>query len=204
MAKKRLKRPALPEGPRLAFFLYMQDLVLRHGDLPVATLAVAAGISHQAVYKALTGPKMPSRSTTETLVRSIAGQDAVAPAVARWEEAVADERQLRTSETWTRADAFRTTTDGPEPETKPAVLARQELADLIKEAVNKSGWTGGMLAKHANISRSTAYMLLAGKSLPSSYVIRTLAEILPIDRSRLYALYDAARRERDALRVGYQ
>ncbi|WP_447002413.1 helix-turn-helix domain-containing protein [Saccharothrix isguenensis] len=194
MAKKPLKRPELPEGARLEFFLHLQDLVLRHGDLPVSRLASEAGVSHQTVYKALTGPKVPSRSTTEALARSLAGEEAAATALLRWESAVAEERGLDSS-------VFVGTTaksSGIHETTRPITSARQELALRLKQAYEDSSVKLEYIANQAGVlSRSSAYDILAGRSLPRWVVLERLAQVLGVDPGSIRPLYEDAVRDRE-------
>lgn len=92
MAKKPLKWPGLPPGARLEFFVFMQDLVLHGGDLSTAELARRTGRSHQSVYKALTGPKLPSRVLTALIAEAVGG--VVSEALVKWALGVAEERLL--------------------------------------------------------------------------------------------------------------
>ncbi|MFI9404497.1 hypothetical protein [Nocardia sp. NPDC052316] len=96
MAKKPLKPPAVPAGARHQFFVYMQRLVVDNGDLSTTELGARIGHSHQAVYKALTGPKMPSRAIVGRLAEALGG-DAVATEAAKlWTAGVYEERGLST------------------------------------------------------------------------------------------------------------
>ena len=61
MAKRRLKRPDLPPGRRLEFFVHLQELVVQCGDEATIDIAKQVGLSHQTVWQALTGPILPSR-----------------------------------------------------------------------------------------------------------------------------------------------
>lgn len=93
MAKRPLKMPALPPGDRLTFFRSMQDLVLRNGDLSVKDLSLRiSGYSHQAVYKAITGPKVPSRQITEAIVHALEGEQGVKWVSELWCKAVSEQR----------------------------------------------------------------------------------------------------------------
>ncbi|WP_230591064.1 helix-turn-helix transcriptional regulator [Rhodococcoides fascians] len=94
MSKKSLKKPDLPPGARAEFFDYLQQLVLRAGDLSTATLANQLGVSHQTVYKALTGPRMPSQAITESLATELGGEEAAAAVLAVWVRGVEEERDL--------------------------------------------------------------------------------------------------------------
>lgn len=99
MAKKPLKMPELPPGERLTFFRSMQDLVLRNGDHSVARLAQrSGGYSHQAVYKALTGPKVPSLEITKAIAHALEGDRGVEWVSKLWWKAVSEERFERQAE----------------------------------------------------------------------------------------------------------
>jgi DNA-binding phage protein len=95
MSKRSLKQPDVPPGPRHDFFTYMQDLVKANGDLPTTRLAERIGYSHQAVYRALTGPQMPSLHLTSKLATSLGGENSAADSLELWLRGVLDERTIR-------------------------------------------------------------------------------------------------------------
>ncbi|MGW0323949.1 hypothetical protein [Nocardia sp. NPDC003183] len=95
MAKRRLRKPDVPAGARLSFFLYLQRLVTERGDKSTSELGKLAGYSHQSVYKALTGPRMPSRAMTEALVQALAGQPEVDTVMGLWSLGVHEERNFQ-------------------------------------------------------------------------------------------------------------
>lgn len=73
----------------------MQDLVKANGDRPTTQLAERIGYSHQAVYRALTGPRMPSLHLTTKLATSLGGTDSAAASLELWLQGVLDERTIR-------------------------------------------------------------------------------------------------------------
>ncbi|MFI7531638.1 response regulator transcription factor [Nocardia salmonicida] len=73
MAKKRVKAPELPDGDRRRFFMAMQRAVVNAGDPSTAALGEQIGYSHQAVYKALTGPRVPSEKITRAICEKTHG-----------------------------------------------------------------------------------------------------------------------------------
>ncbi|MFI1241466.1 response regulator transcription factor [Nocardia salmonicida] len=81
MAKKGLKQPDLPPGDRLRFFEFLRELAFEAGDRSVADIAADLPCSHQAIYKALTGPRMPSENMVKVLVTHFVGEDAGEDAV---------------------------------------------------------------------------------------------------------------------------
>jgi DNA-binding phage protein len=95
LPKRSLKQPDVPPGPRHDFFTYMQDLVKANGDLPTTRLAERIGYSHQAVYRALTGPQMPSLHLTSKLATSLGGENSAADSLELWLQGVLDERTIR-------------------------------------------------------------------------------------------------------------
>lgn len=90
MAKKPLKAPAVPVGERKTFFEELQRMVIDSGDLATTELGKQLGCSHQAVYKALTGPKMPSERMVRALAEKLGG-DAEAT-LQLWRRGVAEQR----------------------------------------------------------------------------------------------------------------
>ncbi|MEV0360643.1 hypothetical protein AB0H71_31765 [Nocardia sp. NPDC050697] len=94
MAKRRLRAPTISSGPRREFFVHLQRLVLDHGDLPTKELGRLSGYSHQAIYKALVGPAMPSWELTERLTRALGEEQAVEQTRPLWKAGVIDERGL--------------------------------------------------------------------------------------------------------------
>lgn len=92
MAKRPLKTPQLPAGDRLVFFQWMQRLVLEAGDKSTSAIATEVGFSAQAVHKALTGPRIPSKSLTVAIARNEGGESATETALRLWTTAVAEER----------------------------------------------------------------------------------------------------------------
>ncbi|WP_019931682.1 bifunctional diguanylate cyclase/phosphodiesterase [Nocardia sp. BMG111209] len=94
MAKKPLKPPSVPLGARHSFFAYMQRLVIENGDMSTPQLGRLLDYSHQAVYKALTGPRMPSHSMAAGLARVLAGEPAAAVALRLWSAGVQEEQRV--------------------------------------------------------------------------------------------------------------
>lgn len=94
MAKRPLKPPSVPKGSRHNFFTYMQELVVENGDLSTPRLGKLLDYSHQAVYKALTGPRMPSRAMATNLAKVLGGESAAAVALQLWSAGVREERGL--------------------------------------------------------------------------------------------------------------
>ncbi|WP_244881102.1 helix-turn-helix transcriptional regulator [Tsukamurella pseudospumae] len=100
MSKRPLKSPELADDgsavARREYFNQAQSLVIRSGDQPVAQLAhnieVAhgTGLSHQTVYRALTGPKLPSRRVVALLDEELAAGGLL---LELWSEAVMEERR---------------------------------------------------------------------------------------------------------------
>ncbi|WP_280492909.1 helix-turn-helix transcriptional regulator [Nocardia asiatica] len=180
MAKKPLKVPDLPSGKRLDFFLFMQDLVLRNGDWAVARIAQETDLSHQAVYKALTGPRMPSRHVAMTIAKTIADDSAEKAAELHWTEGVAEQRALAGRQPRPRRSSI---AESPEPKT-----AVEMLASAVKDAAAESGKSIGQIAKETDLPRSTAYAAVSGKSLPSESTWRILSRALGLQRlEKLYA-----------------
>ena len=95
MPKRPLKQPDVPPGPRYDFFAHLQDLVKANGNLPTTRLAERIGYSHQAVYRALTGPRMPSLHLTSKLATSLGGESSSADSLELWFQGVLDERTIR-------------------------------------------------------------------------------------------------------------
>lgn len=94
MTKKRLKLPGLPPGSRLEFFRELQAVVRQYGDPPTVEIGHRTGYSHQAVYKALTGPKMPSRRIAHAIANALGGLDAVDPIMVLWDQGAEEERLI--------------------------------------------------------------------------------------------------------------
>ncbi|MFI6573991.1 LuxR C-terminal-related transcriptional regulator [Nocardia fluminea] len=100
MAKKRVKVPELPDGDRRRFFMAMQRAVVDAGDPSTTALGEQIGYSHQAVYKALTGPRVPSEKITRAICEEThADRDAM---LAMLHRAVAEERQAADDEVESR------------------------------------------------------------------------------------------------------
>ncbi len=100
MAKRPLRTPALPAGDRMTFFRWMQNVVVDSGDLSVKDIGAAVGRNHQAIYKALTGPKMPSEDMTRRLARHLsADPKAEEQAMRLWEAGVKEQRWAGTNPT---------------------------------------------------------------------------------------------------------
>lgn len=110
MAKRKLKSPDVPPGARRNFFMEMQRLVLENGDKSTAALASSVHVSYQTVYKALTGPKMPSRPLTEALGEALGGPSGAKVALEHWTYGVAEERSELAPPTTANADS-----DAPAP-----------------------------------------------------------------------------------------
>ncbi|CAM3426697.1 helix-turn-helix transcriptional regulator [Tsukamurella hominis] len=94
MAKRPLRPPRLPRtsdaDARREFFLRAQKLVLDAGDPAVAALAADVGLSHQTVYQALTGPRMPSKRVVDLLKGRLS--DDAGDLQGLWTRGVAEER----------------------------------------------------------------------------------------------------------------
>jgi DNA-binding XRE family transcriptional regulator len=198
MAKKQLKQPSLPAGQRMAFFLYLQELVLRAGDLPVAELGNRVGYSHQAVYKALTGPKMPSRRVVVALAQVLGDEDTVIDVCRRWESAVAEERSALSEISEIPAVSSRISTKAGE---NLSPTAHDELCIRLKQALDDSPLKLEAHAEHTGImSRSTAYNIISGRVLPRWVTVEWLARELRLSTDELYPLYLEAVRERELQR----
>ncbi|TCJ89922.1 helix-turn-helix transcriptional regulator [Nocardia alba] len=94
MAKKGLKQPELPPGDRLRFFEFLRELAFEAGDRSVADIAADLPCSHQAIYKALTGPRMPSENIVKVLVTHFADEDAVEGAIELFKLGVLEQRRI--------------------------------------------------------------------------------------------------------------
>lgn len=184
MAKKPLRRPDLPPGSRLDLFLFLQDLVLRNEDPSVATISRAIPFSHQAIYKALTGPNTPSKHIVATLSEHLGGQDALVKTLEFWTAAVAEERNERSGSVH---ETTRKRLDSP---------ARKEFAEALTKMFDIAGRpTMKQLERGAAASRSTIYNLLAGRTLSDWDTIQAVVRTLGSEPEGLKQLWTAARAE---------
>jgi predicted DNA-binding transcriptional regulator AlpA/DNA-binding XRE family transcriptional regulator len=198
MAKKQLKQPSLPAGQRTSFFLYLQELVLRAGDLPVAELGSKVGYSHQTIYKALTGPKMPSSRVVVALAQVLGDEDTVMDVCRRWENAVSEQRSAQLGVSEIPAISSRIS---PESSENLSPTAHDELCLRLKQAVDDSPLKLEAHAEHTGVmSRSTAYNIISGRVLPRWVSIEWLARELRLSTDELYPLYLEAVRERELRR----
>lgn len=185
MAKKPLRRPSLPTGRRLELFLFLQDLVLRNGDPSVAAISELVPLSHQAIYMALTGPKVPSRRITMVLSEALGGQEAQAEALLLWTAAVVEERDERT-------ELFQASTMQ-----RPDGAAKRDLAQALTAMFNEAGRPPmRSLAARSDASRSTIYNLLAGRTVSDWATVRSVVSALGHNPEEIRPLWVAARSER--------
>jgi len=97
MAKKPLRFPELPKGHRRKFFVLLHHQVLLNGDMSVAALGREIGVSHQTIYKALTGPSLPSRSMVIDLATYFGKPDPdrlIEEMLGLWMQGVKEERSI--------------------------------------------------------------------------------------------------------------
>lgn len=155
MAKKGLKKPDLPVGARLDFFLLLQRLVVDHGDQTAKDLAAKVTCSPQAVHKALIGPKVPGRDMTTRLVAALTTDVKEQAAVERaWQEAVKEERGLVNAVASTKASG----SDDP----RRALFT--EKFEQLARSVGHTKW----LAAKTDTPRSTLYSWRKGTNVPST------------------------------------
>jgi RNA polymerase sigma-70 factor (ECF subfamily) len=107
MAKRRLKNPDVPDGDRRGFFLFMQDLVVENGDLSTTNLGRLVHFNHQGIYRALTGPTMPSLKLTVALSRALGGEHAEELARTYWSAGVKEQRRSEESSRRPAEDAVK-------------------------------------------------------------------------------------------------
>lgn len=141
MAKRRLRKPDVPSGARLSFFLYLQRLITECGDKSTTELGRMAGYSHQTVYKALTGPRMPARAMTEALVGALACQSEVDKVMRLWSLGVHEERNLHEEPVMTEEQPIRVSS--PQAELPLSQPARPTKLDRARAAAAAKGGPGG-------------------------------------------------------------
>jgi len=166
VAKRRLKRPCLPPGDRVSFFAYMQELVLENRDLPLVELGKLVHRSHQSVYKALTGPKLPSLELTTDLAQKLGGVPARDEAARRWRLAVREEREVAASqEPVVRERAAVEVAAAREDASRQE--GRETFAAALDAFVRANGGVQSVAA-HTGVGASTLYAWVSGKSAPRS------------------------------------
>lgn len=170
MAKRALRAPAVPEGSsRMEFFTAMQRLVLESGDLSVQAISrlmarpqcsPIRSVSHQSIYTALVGPKMPSYATAQSIVILLGGTwDSEIKDL--WIAAVQEERTKRNRKGASGGDVL-----------TAADLAREEGARRLNELRSKLGDPPmRRIAKTATeagfpLSPSTVHSVLTNARLP--------------------------------------
>ncbi|WP_093085422.1 helix-turn-helix transcriptional regulator [Pseudonocardia oroxyli] len=82
------------------FFLKLQHEVLRHGDLSAAVLGELTGFSSQTIYRALTGPKMPSRRVVTALAAALGDEQLQNELMTFWVAGVAESRESPSLESY--------------------------------------------------------------------------------------------------------
>jgi DNA-binding XRE family transcriptional regulator len=186
LAKKPLKRPTLPPGDQTEFFDFLQRMVVRCGDLPISRLASTIDFSHQTVYKALTGPKMPSQRVLDAIVGAL-DRDSLPEARERWQRAVAEARSLPS------VDVHKNPASALENSENSA---QERLSSRLREAYEESPLKAEGLASKVGFSRSTAYNVISGRSLPAWEVMAPFVELLDLAPEEIHPLHLAARQER--------
>ncbi|WP_407674427.1 helix-turn-helix domain-containing protein [Nonomuraea glycinis] len=166
----------------------MQKLVLESGDPSVAAIAKIVHCSHQAVYKALTGPNLPSRTITKTLVEALAGQEAAKEILRLWTDAVDESRSVDSTP--------------PDQKHQKPGPAHQQLLTVLGELRNRSRWKVELHANRASMGRSTVYAILAGRYLPSWTTLERLVSQLGGDPAQFRQLWELAFDERRTRRRG--
>lgn len=190
MAKKKLKAPNVPPGARRDFFIYIQRMVLEHGDPSVATIAEESSYSHQTVYKALTGPQLPARQTVLGIAKAL--NSTAANLITLWTDAVAEQRSINT----------------PPPGTRPtanAIIQEDQAYETLYKILNQTRESAGSpplatIAQQAGLSRSTVTNAFRnGSPFPNWGTFARILDILEIDPStiehEIRPLYVAARDE---------
>jgi hypothetical protein len=182
MAKKPLKEPDAPRGPQYDFFLLVQQLVLTHGDESVAGIASRMFCSRQVLYRALTGPKLPSRRLVEELVQALgcSAHDR-SEALAAWEAAVTDQRRFRRSgesgqppQRQTQAPLRRSGRPlGPLEDTTPGTTM---FASNLRALASNNGATVRQLAEEMSLAPSTMSRYFSGRRIPPRDVMERMLE----------------------------
>lgn len=199
MAKRALKRPDVPAGARLAFFAFMQELVVENGDLPTKQLGELVNVGHQAVYKALTGPKVPSRHLTLDLARKLGGNDAALEALDLWQKAVKEQRGFDTGQRIEPSPASLANPVQP-PKAQPDP-ARLKFAKVINAIVNSRRGGVRRAVEETPIPRSTLYSWTGGASVPGTRTFMEFYRAADLDqheRDDLLAAWLDARGESDS------
>jgi len=193
VAKKPLRQPEVPPGDRSNFFACLRGLVLEAGDLPVSAVASKCRFSHQTVYKALVGPKMPSERVVEAIVSALGRPEALSRTVALLRLGVEEERESVSTEV----------SSSPRDPTRPRRSAhpRDRLVELLRRAKDKSHYKVQYLGARAGMCRSKAYGIfsLTGDKIPTFYELKVLAEELDFNYERAES-YRALAAEAKALR----
>lgn len=194
MAKRALRHPDLPPGHRLAFFLFVQDQVLRRGDPSVASIARDVGVSHQTIYKALTGPRLPSRTVTQDLATYLGRphpQQLVDQVIELWTLAVAEER--RPEMTYTTKSRGR-----PWSPINTRSHAVYNFVDNLRRAITRAGLTQSELARQIGVPASRLSTYFNGSSLPNDDMFTKLldgVDVSPAQRAPFEASLRQARAE---------
>jgi transcriptional regulator with XRE-family HTH domain len=178
-------------------WLFMQDQVLRCGDLPVAAIARDVGVSHQTIYKALTGPRLPSRAVAQDLATYLGRTDSqqlVEQVLERWTLAVAEEREPKRTPTSTHS---RGRPWGPIDANSRLSMTR--FVEELRRVTTRAGITQHLLATQTGTSPATLSRYFRGSSLPSDAILEKLVDALgasPAERAQLEADLHTARTER--------
>jgi DNA-binding phage protein len=186
LAKKSLRSPQVPSGVRRDFFIFLQGVALQVGDLSVAKIADRVHYSHQTIYKALTGPEMPSFAVAEAISRGLGGEQARVRAVELWMRAVAEQRGLQ-----------RPNMPGGESGQDATVSnssARLEFRQALAQAIESRSRGVRAVAEELDMARSTVYGYLKGDRLPSGTTARFLDNLFGTNGS-LYEIWSRAVKE---------
>ncbi|MFI6998318.1 response regulator transcription factor [Nocardia sp. NPDC050175] len=151
MPKKPLKKPALPPGARRDFFDAMQAMVREAGNPPTVKLGQQVGYSHQAVYKALTGPNMPSEQITTVIAHWFGAEEAVATALDLWRRAVAEQQgSARVNSTVDPASLPEKSAE--QPTRKPADRSTDTSGTIVPAPPTPYGWRdAGLSAREREV-----------------------------------------------------
>lgn len=194
MAKKPLRRPDLPPGRRLDLFLFLQDQVLRNGDQSVASLAHEIGLSHQTIYKALTGPRVPSRAVIYDLATYLGRPDPgdlVDHILALWTHAVAEERQPSSS--WKHSNLQQAASPMQE-------LDLESFTERLQMLRNRAGVSIRDIATASQYSKSAISSYFTGRVLPSDLAMSRILDALGVserEKAHWAETLDRARAARD-------
>ncbi|GGL03156.1 hypothetical protein Sme01_19090 [Sphaerisporangium melleum] len=158
----------------------------------MSTLGSQINYSHQTVYKALTGPNMPSRAVTEALGKALGGEESMRQVLVLWEDAVDEERDDRPEES---DSGQKNPDDSLSPAHMGLVIALRTLQQRAPV------WKLSRYAEQAGMARSTAYSILSGRHLPSWQPLQRLIVQLGGDPDEFHRQWEAAFRERQAKRL---